>query len=147
VHADGVPPPETIRHVVEAAIARGLAEELASSALPEAEVRFDRHASPWHTTCEVGAPDKPHLLHQLATAFAAAGVDVVSATVDGHDGRAYDTFLLDAPGGGKLQPAHEASVVEFVEGGVTTRHRRWRRPTYAPAQPPAQSSRLDPVTG
>jgi len=130
-----VPPPETIRHVVEAAIARDPAEWLASAALPEAEVRFDRHASPWHTTCEVGAPDKPQLLHQLATAFAAAGVDVVAATVTGHDGRAYDSFLLDRARGGKLGPADQAAVVRFVEGGVTTRHRRLRprRPGYAPA--------------
>jgi len=96
-------------------------------------VTFDSHASPWHTTCEIAASDKPHLLHQLATAFAAAGVEVVAASIASRDGRAYDSFLLDRPGGGKLLPADEAAVVGFVEGGVATRRRRLRRPLYLPA--------------
>jgi Kef-type K+ transport system membrane component KefB/predicted amino acid-binding ACT domain protein len=120
---------------LQSAIETALGDDLASPPLPEAQVRFDRHASPWHTACEIEAPDKPHLLHQLATAFAAAGVDVVAATVAGRDGRAYDTFLVDRSAGGKLEPADEGAIVGFVAGGVTTRHRRFGRPRYVAAQP------------
>jgi Kef-type K+ transport system membrane component KefB len=130
VRSPELPPVADLQRTIEAA----LHGDLASPPLPEAGLRFDRHASPWHTTCEVEAPDKPHLLHQLATAFAAAGVDVVAATVTGHDGRAYDTFLLDRPDETKLDPADEAAVARFVEGGVTTHRRRFRRPTYVPSR-------------
>ena len=131
VHAAAMPSEADLARAIEAA----LDDDLASTPLAEVTVAFDNQASPWHTACEVDAPDKPHLLHQLATAFAAAGVDVVAATVTGHDGRAYDSFLLDRARGGKLGPADQATVVRFVEGGVTTRHRRLRprRPGYAPA--------------
>jgi Kef-type K+ transport system membrane component KefB len=116
------------------AIDAGLDEDLASPAMSEVDLRFDDHASPWHTTCEVDAPDKPRLLHHLATAFAAAGIDVVAAIVTGHDGRAYDSFLLDGPAGSKLGPADMAGIVGFVEGGVVTRRRRFRKPSYVTAE-------------
>jgi hypothetical protein len=123
--------------VLERAVRAALDGDLASPPQPAAVVAFDPHASPWHTACEVEAPDEPRLLHQLATAFAAAGVDVVAATVTGRDGRAHDSFLLDGPAGSKLGPADEAAVVRFVAGGVLTRRRRLRRPAYLPAAAPA----------
>jgi Na+:H+ antiporter len=115
-----------------AAIEAALDDDLCSPPLPEVLVSFDHQGSPWHTACQIEAPDKPRLLHQLATAFAAARVDVVAATIAGHDGRAYDTFLLDR-GGAKLDAADEAAIVRFVAGGVATRRRRLRRPQYVPA--------------
>lgn len=127
-----MPKAQAIGKAVEVA----LGDDLASPPLPEASIVFDQHASPWHTACEIEAPDKPHLLHQLATAFAAAGVDVVAATVASHDGRAYDSFLLAAgpppsgTAGAKLDAADEAAILAFVDAGVVTRHRRWRRPRY-----------------
>jgi UTP:GlnB (protein PII) uridylyltransferase len=131
VHSDELPDVEELRHAIEA----GLAGDLGSPPLPEATVVFDDHASPWHTACEIEAPDKPHLLHQLATAFAAAGADVVSAAIAGRDDRAYDTFLLDGADGNKLDAADKAAIVGFIQGGVVTRQRRWRRPAYSIAQP------------
>jgi Kef-type K+ transport system membrane component KefB len=125
---------------LEQAIAAALDRDLASPPLPDAEVRFDDHASPWHTTCEVDAPDRSHLLHQLATAFAAAGVDVVAATITGHEGRAHDTFLLDRSGGEKLGPAARGAIAGFVEGGVVTRHRSWRRPLHVRLEPAANGA-------
>jgi UTP:GlnB (protein PII) uridylyltransferase len=122
--------------VLEQAVEAGLDGHLASPPLPGAVVTFDHHASPWHTAAEVEAPDQPHLLHQLATAFAAAGVDVAAATVTGRDGRAYDSFLLDGPAGAKLVPADESAVVRVVAAGVVTRRRRLRRPVYVPAPAP-----------
>jgi hypothetical protein len=105
-------------------------DELDSPPLPEAQVSFDHRASPWHTVCEVEAPDKPSLLHILATAFTAAGVDVVSATVTGHEGVAYDRFELTDSDGGKLDAEAEEAIVRFVTGGVTTRRRRFRSAAY-----------------
>ena len=131
VLTDGVPGPEVLEHAIEAA----LDADLSSPPLPEAHVTFDRHASPWHTACEVESPDKPRLLHQLATAFAAANVDVASATIAGHGGRAYDSFLLHGADGNKLDPDDEAAIVRFVRGGVAARRRFLRRPAYAVAAP------------
>jgi UTP:GlnB (protein PII) uridylyltransferase len=99
------------------------------------QVSFDHEATPWHTACQIEAPDKPRLLHHLATAFAAARVDVVAATIAGVDGRAHDSFLLDRGDGAKLHAADEAAIVRFVACGVATRHRRLRRPAYVPAGP------------
>jgi [protein-PII] uridylyltransferase len=124
---------------LERAIEAGLDDDLASPPMSEVELRFDHHASPWHTTCEVDAPDKPRLLHHLATAFAAAGVDVIAATITGRDGRAYDNFLLDRPGGSKLGPDQVRAIVGFVERGVVTRRRRFRKPSYVTAETGAET--------
>ena len=64
--------------------AAALDADLASPPLPEVQVSFDHQASPWHTACQIEAPDKPPA-HQLATAFATARVDVVAATIVSHD--------------------------------------------------------------
>lgn len=129
VHADKVPEVEVLQGAVTAA----LDDDLAGPPLPEAHIQFDRHASPWHTACEVDAPDKPRLLHHLATAFAAANVDVASASIVSHDGRAHDSFLLHGPDGNKLDPDDEAAIRRFVTGGVAARRRWLRRPAYAVA--------------
>jgi UTP:GlnB (protein PII) uridylyltransferase len=123
-------PVDRIRAAIEAA----LDDDLAGPPLPEVQVSFDHQASPWHTACQVEAPDKPRLLHQLATAFAAARVDVVAATIVSHEGRAHDSFLLDRRGEAKLDASDEAAIERFIAGGVTTRRRRLRRPEYVPAR-------------
>jgi Kef-type K+ transport system membrane component KefB len=120
---------------LQAAIEAALDDDLSSPPLPEVQVSFDHEATPWHTACQIEAPDKPRLLHHLATAFAAARVDVVAATIAGVDGRAHDSFLLDRGDGAKLHAADEAAIVRFVACGVATRHRRLRRPAYVPAGP------------
>jgi Kef-type K+ transport system membrane component KefB/predicted amino acid-binding ACT domain protein len=119
---------------LQAAIEAALDDDLASPPLPEVQVSFDHQASPWHTACQIEGPDKPHLLHQLATAFAAARVDVVAASIVSHDGRAHDSFLLDGGGEAKLDASQETAIVRFVAGGVTTRRRRLRRPEYVLAR-------------
>jgi Kef-type K+ transport system membrane component KefB len=124
---ESLPDADMLRHAIES----GFDDELDSPPLPEAQVSFDHRASPWHTVCEVEAPDKPSLLHILATGFTAAGVDVVSATVTSHEGVAYDRFELTDTDGGKLDAEAEEAIVRFVTGGVTTRRRRFRSPAYA----------------
>jgi len=94
--------------------------------LPAALVRFDDGGSPWHTICEVEASDRPGLLHQLATAFAAARVDVVSASIGSAGGDAVDVFELENRDGGKLTPADREAVIGHVREGVALKPRRLR---------------------
>jgi len=133
VQSDNLPDPGTLPQAIEAA----LDDDLASPPLPDVQVSFDHKASPWHSACDIDAPDKPQLLHQLATAFAAARFDIASATIVSSDGRALDTFLVDGPNGNKLDADDEAAFTAFVAGGVATRRRWLRRPSYVVAQPDA----------
>ena len=87
---------------LEAAVAAAFGQPLESVALPGAHVRIDDSSSPWHTICEVEAADQPGLLHQLATAFTAAGVTVVAASIAERDTGALDTFELVTRDGEKL---------------------------------------------
>src|SRR5262245_9271565 len=128
------PPDDVPADRIRAAIDAALDDDLAGQPLPEVQVSFDHQASPWHTACQIEAPDKPRLLHQLATAFAAARIDVVAATIVSHEGKAHDSFLLDRRDGSKLDASDEAAIERFIAGGVTTRHRRLRRPEYVPAR-------------
>ena len=52
--------------------------------------------------CEVRCTDRPGLLHALATAFAAAGVEVRPAQVSAHDGLVIDRFEVTDRDGAKL---------------------------------------------
>jgi len=96
-----------------------------SEPLPEARVHFDDRGSPWHTVCEIEAPDKPGLLHQLATAFAAADVTVVAATIGEHEADAVDTFELVTRSGEKLSEADRAAVRTAITGGAELARRRF----------------------
>lgn len=120
----GVPLDE---RALETAIEQMLGEPLVGEALTEALLRFDDDASPWHTVCEVEAPDKPGLLHTLATAFAASGVEVQSAHVTSADGYARDRFELTDRTGSKLSDDQKLALRRFVAGGVRSRQRRFRR--------------------
>jgi Kef-type K+ transport system membrane component KefB len=112
---------------LERAIEAALGEPLEATALPGAIVTFDDEASPWHTVCTVHVPDVLGALHGLATAFAAAQVEVQSATAVSHDGAALDVFELTCRSGGKLDSRAQAAVERFVHGGVIVRRRRRRR--------------------
>src|SRR5581483_7936489 len=70
VGGEWLPDAERLGDAIEAS----LRAPLVSQPLPDAAIAFDDAVSPWHTVCEVVAPDKPGLLHSLATAFAAADV-------------------------------------------------------------------------
>jgi UTP:GlnB (protein PII) uridylyltransferase len=111
---------------LEAAIVASFGEPLESVALPGAHVRFDDSSSPWHTICEVEAPDEPGLLHQLATAFTAAGVTVVAASIAERDTGAVDTFELVTRHGEKLEDREERAVREYIAGGAMLTRRRFR---------------------
>jgi UTP:GlnB (protein PII) uridylyltransferase len=60
-------------------------------------------------------------LHIIATAFAAASVDVVAATVVVHDGTADDRFEVVDARGGKLDEATCALVRHYLEQGVRSK--------------------------
>ena len=93
--------------------------------VPQAEVTFDDDASPWYTLCEIRAPDRPGLLHALATSLAGAGADVHSARVTTVDGWAVDHFTLTDRNGGKLDDAVRARVRGLLLSGVAPSRRRW----------------------
>ncbi len=99
---------------------------LEADPLPSATVRFDDASSPWHTICEVEAPDHPGLLHQLATAFTAAQVDVVAASISELDDDAVDTFELVQRDGDKLNDADRDAVRTHIEAGASLSRRRFR---------------------
>ena len=95
-----------------------------SAPVPDAAVIFDDDGSPWYTLCRVEAPDKPGLLHALATALTTAGADVHSAKVMTEGGCAVDHFELTDRRGRKLDTRAKAAVVAAVSGDVgAARHR------------------------
>jgi [protein-PII] uridylyltransferase len=105
---------------LEPAFAEALVRPRAFSSVPDAHVEFDDHASPLYTACHVVAPDAPGLLHAIAGAVAAAGVDIHAARVATVDGMARDRFDLDRAGE-KLDAAREAMIRDELCGGVVRR--------------------------
>jgi Kef-type K+ transport system membrane component KefB/predicted amino acid-binding ACT domain protein len=91
--------------------------------IPDAQVSFDDEGSPWYTLCEVGAADRPGLLHAITAGFASAGVDVHSARVRTVEGEAADRFELTDRNGRKLDEPTRRAVVEAIKGGVRTGRR------------------------
>ncbi len=125
------PTPDT--ETIATHIRASFATPLVSSPLDAFTLDFDQAASPWHTACDIAAPDQPGLLHTVATAFAASDVEVVSATIGAVDGTADDRFELVDLNGHKLSPDHESTIREFLASGVTSR-RSWFRQVYEPAR-------------
>ncbi len=107
-------------------VAASFAQPLQSEPLPNARIRFDDASSPWHTLCEIEAPDQPGLLHDLATAFTAARVTVVAASIAERDASAADTFELVTGNGEKLGDGDQRAVEEYVTGGAVLTRRRFR---------------------
>jgi [protein-PII] uridylyltransferase len=128
VRSELYPRPSELRPALESAFDA----PLMSAPIEGAVVSFDNSVSPWHTICEVHAPDKPGLLHALSTAFAAAEVSVHSARITSGDGVARDRFEVTDRDARKLDEARREVVEMFVAGGVETR-RRWFRRTVQPA--------------
>lgn len=106
---------------LRAAVERSTPRSLESAGVPDAAVTFDDAASPWHTIAEVRATDRPGLLHALAVAFAAAGVDVHAARVTTTDELALDRFDLTDRAGRKLTDEHKAAIRGHIAGGVIAR--------------------------
>ncbi len=109
-----------------AEVRKAFDEPLAADPLPSATVHFDDASSPWHTICEVEALDQPGLLHQLATAFTAAQVDVVAASIAELGDDAVDTFELVQRDGDKLNESDHDAVRAHIRDGVSLSRRRFR---------------------
>ena len=112
---------------LEAAIVAALDATLESRPNPDAELRFDDHASPWYTICEVRSPDRRGLLHNLTAAMASAGVSVHSARLVTIEGTAVDRFELTDRNERKLDDAAKAAVLTAVREGVTPKRRLLNR--------------------
>jgi Kef-type K+ transport system membrane component KefB/predicted amino acid-binding ACT domain protein len=118
-------PPDTAALTV--AVTDRLGEAPVSQPLPDADVGFDHQASPWHSVCEVRAPDRLGLLHDVAAAFDAAGVDVLAADLHAEDGLVIDRFDVVDRDGATLGAGHEQAVRRFLWQGVVPRRRFGRR--------------------
>ncbi|MEO7555755.1 MAG: cation:proton antiporter [Acidimicrobiales bacterium] len=117
------PDEDALRRAIEV----DLDATLQSQPLPGTEVEFDQTASPWHTVCEIRSTDRPGLLCSLATAFAAAGVEVRSAKVSAGDGLVIDRFEVVDRDGAKLGADVEQRVRDLLISGVTIKRRRFGR--------------------
>ncbi len=94
--------------------------------IPDAVIRFDNSASPWHTTCDVRATDRRGLLHAVAVAVSAVGADVHAARVTTADDMAFDVFELSDRSGRKLDGATQVLLREHLtkgSSGTWQRHR------------------------
>lgn len=109
---------------LESAIVGALGRPLTSSPNPDAELRFDNHASPWYTICEVRSPDRRGLLHSITAAMANSGVNVHSARLVTVEDAVVDRFELTDRNERKLDERTEQLVVDAVRNGVTPRRRR-----------------------
>jgi Kef-type K+ transport system membrane component KefB len=112
---------------LETAIVAALGAPLQSLPNPDAELRFDDHASPWYTICEVRSPDRRGLLHSLTAAMASAGANVHSARLVSVGGTAIDRFELTDRNGRKLDAAAEEAIELAVRCGASQRRPRRRR--------------------
>lgn len=123
VAADAPPDPDRLQSLIVAAFDA----PLTAQPNPSARVTFDDRSSPWHTICEVEAVDRPGLLHELATALAAAGATVVAASASpAGDDAVIDTFELVSRNDAKLTEAERTAVTESVGRGAQLARRRFR---------------------
>lgn len=109
---------------------RQLGAALVSSAHPGAAVEWSDELSPWHTVCRVEHPDAPGLLADIATAFAAHGVEVHAAHAATTEGRALNTFDVTGARGVPVDERTRAAVEDTIRTGRVGQVRRagWRRP-------------------
>ena len=75
---------------------------------------------------ELGPPDWPRVLADLAAVFRAADVTIRTASARSHDGRAYDTFGGTRLAGRKLDRETEARIRDLARSGVVARRQRFR---------------------
>jgi UTP:GlnB (protein PII) uridylyltransferase len=112
---------------VAALVSAALDRPIVIEAVPEASATFDDLASPWHTVCQITAPDNAGLLRSISGVFAAAGVEIRSASIGREGSTAIDRFEVTGPDGPRLGPDERAKVAAFLGQGVTARRRRFRR--------------------
>ncbi|HEY3669708.1 MAG TPA: cation:proton antiporter [Acidimicrobiia bacterium] len=123
--AGPLPPPDPV--ALEARVVAAFSDPLESSPNPEADLRFDDHASPWYTICEVRSPDRRGLLRSLTAAMAAADANVHSARLVTVADAAVDRFELTDRNGRKLDEPAKAALIDAVRTGVTRKRRRFSR--------------------
>ena len=99
---------------------RQLGSALSGQPRPRAVVAWDDELSPWHTVCRVQHDDVPGLLADLASAFAASGVEVHAAHAVSEDGRATNTFDLTDGHGHRLDDRARARVEAAIHGGASS---------------------------
>ncbi len=75
----------------------------------EPSVRFNDEASDTATLIEISAADRPGLLHALASALSAFGLNIEVVLINTEAGRAYDVFYVTR-NGAKLAPAAEGEL-------------------------------------
>jgi Kef-type K+ transport system membrane component KefB/glycine cleavage system regulatory protein len=108
----------------------------AAAAVTGIKVRFDHRGSPWHSLCRVEGADRPGLLHTVAGAFAAAGVNVHAARIAGNDGVAVDEFELTGRNGAKLDRNAEEAITAALAHGPRRRGRIARNGKAFQVNPP-----------
>jgi [protein-PII] uridylyltransferase len=123
VSAAVVPKASSLRTAMEDAID----SPLIASPVEGVELTFDDAGSPWHTRCTATAPDRPGLLHTLATAFAAADLSVHSARISTDASHAIDQFDVTDRHGAKLDERAKARVLEVLAAGHRPRAPRFAR--------------------
>lgn len=126
--APSLPTPEHLAHEIEESLDR----PIVAFPIPEAVVEFDDASSPWHTIAEIRAPDRPGLLHSLASAIATAGADVQAARISTEGATTVGRFDLNNRVGGKLTEADKELIRSVMaEGGTATgRHRGFKPPRW-----------------
>ncbi len=86
----------------------------------QVHVLVDNHTSARASIVEVRAPDRLGLLHDITAAFAALGLDVVSALVDTLGHEVIDTFYVRDARGEKLSEHEIASVRTALNGAIAS---------------------------
>ena len=106
--------------VLAAAIEAAGRRPRAAAGVPDARLAFDAESSPWHTVVDVSAPDRPALLHAIATACASSGCSIRSAQATTERGRALDRFEVVNRRGEKLTHAEQDALRETLRKGSAT---------------------------
>jgi Kef-type K+ transport system membrane component KefB/glycine cleavage system regulatory protein len=94
---------------------------------PEARLRFDDDASPWHTRCMVDAVDQPGLLAAVTSAFAVSDVNVHAARITTEGSSVADTFELTDRRGGKLDDSTKERIRVALASGAQQKSTPWLR--------------------
>ena len=115
--------PDAVAAAVEAAARR----PPSPVAVPDAHLAFDGGASPWHTVLDVDAPDRPGLLHAIASACTATGCSIRRAAIATVGGRAADRFEVVNRRGEKLTDTEQDALRETLLQGGAGGGRRPRR--------------------
>ncbi len=78
----------------------------------EPAVMLDNEASETSTVVEASGRDRPGLLAALARTIADAGLNILSAHIDGYGERAVDAFYVTGPDGKKLTDARKGNSLK-----------------------------------